>query len=228
MITFLVLVTWLLCFVAFGLGIIVAIRPIPNWRLSRRWHGGALMGGAFVMFWAAGLVLGATSAPEAALTVATEVAESTAAPTVALADPAITAAVPYEDMLAVTARIDGEDSDKDYMFQVGQLVQAVARAVQGGATDVGHATEVDISVSAGAMDRLGEPHQVHVVTLTLNVDNLRKARLENLSVGRTLNLADDIRFGDIGARQLSAYCLSDRGLEQSQQFCRLAAEKASN
>lgn len=147
-------------------------------------------------------------------------------PSIATAAEGITSVVPFEDALLVTAQIDGGPSDPDYLFRVGSVVENMAAAIQAGATDAeADAVEIDLNVSAAATDRSGKPRTIHVMTLTLPMADLRAAQLENLSVGRVLNLTSDISFSAHGAQQLAAYCTTDRGLQQSQAFCALAESK---
>lgn len=140
----------------------------------------------------------------------------------------ITSVVPFEDVLMVTAQIDGTLGDPNYVFRVGSALQDLAGSIQAGAADApANAAELDFSVSSGAVDRLGNTRMVQVMRLTLPMADLRAAQLDNLSVGRLLNLATDMTFTSQGAQQLAAYCASERGRAQSQAFCALADQKAA-
>ena len=154
--------------------------------------------------------------------------EAAATTTVAAAASGITSVVAFEDALIVTAQIDGSADDPLYVFGVGTMLQDVVRAIQAGATDApATASELDFSVSAAALDRLGNERTVQVLRLTLPMADLRAAQLDNLSVGRLLNLTTDMTFTPQGAQQIIAYCGSERGQRQSQEFCRLANRKAA-
>ncbi|QQQ19712.1 hypothetical protein JIP62_06385 [Brevundimonas vitis] len=141
----------------------------------------------------------------------------------------INSVLPFEDALIVGLQLDGTAGDADYVFRVGDAVKSIAAVIQSGATDdAAQANKLDLSVSSAATDRLGNPRTVHVMTLTFPMADLRAARLDNLSVGRVLNLTSDIRFGGHGAGQLLAYCASERGRTQSRPFCALAESRATN
>ncbi|NBB51462.1 hypothetical protein GVN24_24565 [Rhizobium sp. CRIBSB] len=237
MIGVLSVLTMLACMVAFLLGLVVLAYPLKRIGMTRRWHGAAVAAGAFVLFMIAGLGLppettsidqdgapnssGKASAAPAVVTVA----EQPSTATMATADPAIVAAVAFENVISVSARLDGESGNPDYLRQVGGLVERLATALQAGARDAGAATatELDLVITSRAVDRLGGEHEVHVISLTFPVADLRAARLENLTRGRLLNLATDVRFGQYGANQLDAYCNEPRGARESDVFCNLAA-----
>ncbi len=199
--------------------------PVPRWLKIVA----TAIGGVFVLVVLLIIVANATAPPGSA--VDASLPSPTAAPTpstIASSAEGIVSVIPFEDALIVAAQIDGAASDPDYVFRVGFMVESMAAAIQAGAADAdADAVELDLNVSAAATDRLGNPRTIHVMTLTLSMADLRAARLDNLSVGRVLNLTRDIRFGAHGAQQLAAYCTSERGLRQSQAFCALAESKVS-
>lgn len=227
MINVLVVMVWLASLVAFGLGLTVMIRPQPRLRLNHRWHGAALMGGAFLAFFAAGLVLGATYKPEEPSAVVA--AAPAGPPMVAKAAPEIRSVTEdtFHDgpRLVVDMKADAW-SEADYLFNAGNVVKAIGGALQAGAPDGGTAPTVALVVSTTGVDRLGAESDMVLMTLYFSRADLLAARFDNLSVGRTLNLATDIDFASQGAKAIVAYCLTNRGQTQSQPFCALAERNA--
>lgn len=161
----------------------------------------------------------APAEPEAA-----PVAASPAAPLVAKADGAIRGVADSAEYFVIDFKPEPWTAG-DRVFSAGNAVKAIGRAMQLGAADKGRAPMILLTVTADMIDRLGGESEQIILSLYFRRTDLEAANFDNLSVGRTLNLATDIRFDRHGAEDLAAYCASERGLGQSRLFCALAASK---
>lgn len=145
--------------------------------------------------------------------------------TLAKVDPSVTGVSDGPGRTVVYIKTQGWD-DASYAFTAGDVAQKIGQALQAGAPDGGQAPNVVVSVATTGVDRLGKESDLVLMAITFDRADLVAANFDNLSVGRTLNLATDITYGPAGARTLLAYCQTDRGVEQSGPFCRLAESRA--
>ncbi|MFN7128957.1 MAG: hypothetical protein ACK4OJ_07810 [Brevundimonas sp.] len=222
MIGFLAALVMLAAIVGFLVGLVSLAFPLKRIGLSRRRHGAMLAAGAFALFMVAGFGL-PKAEPDAD---AVENAEVKAVPvTLATVDPTVTGVSDGPDGTFVYIKTEGWD-DASYVFTAGDVTQKIGQALQAGAPDGGQAPNVVVTVATTGIDRLGKESDLVLMAITFDRADLVAANFDNLSVGRTLNLATDISYGPAGARALLAYCQTDRGLKQSQPFCRLAESLA--
>lgn len=128
-----------------------------------------------------------------------------------------------DDRLVIDIRPDVYIGDN--VFSLGNATKEVGRALQAGAADGGQAATIVMTVSLRLIDRLGQAFDQTTLSVSFKRADLLAANFDNLSVGRTLNLASDITFTANGAQAVAAYCTSERGANQSQPFCTLAASK---
>lgn len=149
-----------------------------------------------------------------------------AAPLVAKADMSIRGIADSPEYLVIDIKPGEGFSEADYLFGAGRAIQGVGRALQAGAADAGEGPTILITVSADTIDRLGKEGEVILASIYVPRADLMAANFDNLSVGRSLNLATDVDFSPAGARAIAAYCVTERGQGQSQPFCTLALSKA--
>lgn len=211
--------------VVFVIAAVSFFRPFPGLGLATKARSAMVAVGSIVLFAVGGSLLPA--APEnAAAAVASSAGPAVAkAVTVRTADPAIRGVEDSAEYFVIDLKPNSW-REGDRIFSAGSAIESVGVAMQQGAADRGKAPTIALTVTADMVDRLGGEGEQIILTLFFDRADLEAARFDNLSVGRALNLATDMRFNPHGALELLAYCTSDRGREQSRPFCALAEHKA--
>lgn len=220
----------LLSMAAFVVVAISFFRPFPRLGLTTKARSAVAVVGSFLLFAIGGSLLPPVPENVAAVSPAAAVASSAPAVvpkpvSVRAADPAIRGVADSPEYFVIDLKPNSW-RDGDRIFSAGSAIQSVGGAMQQGAADRGKAPTIALTVTADMVDRLGVESEQIILTLFFDRADLQAARFDNLSVGRTLNLATDMRFNPHGAQELLAYCTSDRGREQSVPFCALAELKA--
>ena len=98
------------------------------------------------------------------------------------------------DTVTVSSDLKQATNGEAYVFNMGTVVEAIAKAVQSGrANDVGQgAATLVVDFSAPAIDRLGNTHQAQFMTMVFSVSDLRTANYKTLQVAGTLNLTSTV------------------------------------
>lgn len=225
MIEVLAVLTMMASVAAFLLGIVVMAYPLKQLRLSRRWHGLALSGGAFMVFMIAGF--GLSPVDDAAHSRASPApAPLPAASPVRLADvdPSIRSVERTQDRLVIVLFIDSAWSAADYVTGTAITLDEIIEAIQGGATEAVGATNVRMLVMAPGSDRLGKTVEMTLFNVTFDAEDLRQANTENLSFARTLNLATAVGQSPEGARAISAWCGKGSNMSSATSFCLMGTD----
>lgn len=229
MIGVLAVLVMMACCAAFILGLVVLAYPLKQLRLSRRWHGAALSGGAFVVFMIAGLGLPAEDAPGPSPESPRVPAAETKGPApvakpLKAANDSIRDTAREGDELVVDVYIEAVWSQNDYVSFTGVVLEDLINAIQTEASEgVGVAT-VRLDVSGPGSDRLGNPLELALLSATYDMGELRQVRTGNLSQARTLNLATAVSASPQGREALRAWCVRGDNFDDARSFCLLGMQ----
>ena len=111
-----------------------------------------------------------------------------------------------------------------FVKSAAMVTQAIGKQLRAGAAEVTAQTKnVNVIVRVPTTDRLGKDGEGRLATITFPLSDLREANFDNLSFGRTLNLASDVDAGGgMGRVAIAKYCGDPERLSEAPQFCTLA------
>lgn len=225
-------VVLLLAAALFLLGVIVVIRPLPRFNLSKRRYGLALMVSTFFGMTIIGFFLPNTPqakpATDGLAAPSPAVAPTPQLPTLAslkAVDPAITAVEVDGPQLVVKADIkDGLDLPS-YVDLAGMAARSIGQGLQRGVRDsLQGVGSVEFTFRAAAQDRLGRESMAPFMTLSLSLADLKAANYDNLHGPGVLNLTDHVMItGQDGVAAIAAWCAKPDNL--GAHFCAVALPK---
>jgi len=132
-------------------------------------------------------------------------------------------AIAQVDIAAINMNVwlDFEDRVTDPVLKTALIVERLGEALQGGvAGPTSETAFVQVIVRGTTIDRLGQKRQSKHFQMRFAIDDLRRAKFENLEPTDILNLADKIHVRAGGVAAVKTFCNKNAGSADA--FCRQA------
>jgi len=148
--------------------------------------------------------------------------------TFAEVDPSITEFNASGPNLNFTSQIGLLDTGKTGMVQVAQVVEKITKGVQAQLPGLSKDTRyVQLQMHFDSTDRLGNKGFIDFGSIRFPVDDLMKAKLDNMFALQLLNLADEISPGP-AIDMAVEYCGDPENSRVNGEFCRKLQSSMDN